>query len=90
MCKDLFESPLSILLGIFLEVELPDHIVIIYLTIYLFLATPPGMWNLSSLTGDRTLTSCIGSVERLHCLEPSATLEAATERSWDLTKAAKC
>ena len=30
------------------------------------------MWNLSSLPGNRTLTSCIGSVERPHCPEPSA------------------
>ena len=37
VCKDLFESLLPSLWGIFLEVELPDHLVIIYLTIYLLI-----------------------------------------------------
>ena len=52
---------LPFVLGFYLSGFLIFLDLCMYVFIYLFLATPCGMWDLCSLTRDRTCTSCIGS-----------------------------
>ena len=40
-----------------------DQIIILFYFIYLFLAAPRGMWDLSSPTRDGTQAACSGSTE---------------------------
>ena len=41
----------------------PLYFLSLFFCFFIFLATPSGMWNLSSLTGDQTCAPCSGSME---------------------------